>query len=186
MDHYSALIGAVLGFLAAMVPEVIIMLKERFQHQRQLEEKDQQLIAAREGFEHALSSQNDIIAAQSKQIERLTLLAQEASSNIGVKDMPLLAFLRASVRPMITYSFFGLFAFIKMYAMYVAFRVQGASVEDMLPVLWDANTESLFAAVITFWFGSRVAPAAPGPKQPVPNFANGRNSDGPVVSGEEL
>jgi hypothetical protein len=67
----------------------------------------------------------------------------------------LLRFLRASVRPVITYTFFGVFAFIKLYGFYFAVHRENVSILLMLPILWDEGTQALFAAVLSFWFGSR-------------------------------
>lgn len=187
MDQYSVLIGAVLGFLAALVPELIMMLKDHFQHHRDLQQRDQALDAAKQGYEYALASQQDVIDAQSKQIEQL-VLQQQDSIDAGSR-MPLLVFLRASVRPLITYSFFTLFASIKLYSLYMGLYVQQQMVVDLLPVLWDQDTESLFAAVISFWFGSRAVGSSDTPRSPKSKkrfvedsgIVGGRNYEGQVV-----
>lgn len=63
--------------------------------------------------------------------------------------------LRASIRPVITYSFFMLFVAVKVAAAYVMLST-GQSVPDMLKAVWDVETMSLFSTIIAFWFGSRV------------------------------
>lgn len=63
--------------------------------------------------------------------------------------------LRASVRPTITYAFFLLFAGVKASALYVLIAVEGLLLTEALPRIWDPETEALFAATISFWFGSR-------------------------------
>ena len=65
-----------------------------------------------------------------------------------------IAALQASVRPVITYAFFCLFAFVK--GAYVLLAIQGG--EDLLPAVlaaWDSESQTIFAAVIAFWFGNR-------------------------------
>jgi hypothetical protein len=63
--------------------------------------------------------------------------------------------LRASIRPVITYIFFGLFVAVKVSAAYVMLS-QGDSVPEMLKAVWDVETMSLFSTILAFWFGSRV------------------------------
>ena len=63
--------------------------------------------------------------------------------------------LRASIRPVITYSFFILFVAVKWSAAYVMIK-QGQDIPTMLDAVWDPDTMSLFSTIIAFWFGSRV------------------------------
>ena len=62
--------------------------------------------------------------------------------------------LRASVRPFLTYAFFGLFAIVKITAL-CQLLYQGESIADALDKVWDGETEALFAIVISYWFGQR-------------------------------
>ena len=62
--------------------------------------------------------------------------------------------LRGSVRPVITYAFFGLFIFVEVSA-YLALTSQGVSGLDAANAVWSEETSALFAAVISFWFGGR-------------------------------
>lgn len=63
--------------------------------------------------------------------------------------------LRASIRPVITYSFFILFVTVKWAAAYVMIK-NGQDIPTMLDAVWDVETMSLFSTIIAFWFGSRV------------------------------
>ena len=62
--------------------------------------------------------------------------------------------LRGSVRPVITYCFFGLFVFVEV-AAYLSLTAAGVSGLDAVNAVWDEDTKALFAAVISFWFGGR-------------------------------
>ena len=66
-----------------------------------------------------------------------------------------LDFLRSSVRPVLTYGFFVLFVYVKLVALKQALAVDHTHAIDLLPIVWDEGTEALFAAVLSFWFGSR-------------------------------
>jgi hypothetical protein len=63
--------------------------------------------------------------------------------------------LRASVRPVITYTFFFVFIAVKVAAAHVMLTT-GQSVPEMLRAVWDLETMALFSTIIAFWFGSRV------------------------------
>jgi len=60
-----------------------------------------------------------------------------------------IAALRASVRPVITYFFF--FTFVGVEISIIFNLVEPALIDQ----IWSDNTAGLFAAVLSFWFGSR-------------------------------
>ena len=62
--------------------------------------------------------------------------------------------LRGSVRPVITYVFFGLFVAIKVTAL-ISLMDAGNDLGRSLSLIWDDATSGLFAAIISFWFGGR-------------------------------
>jgi len=63
--------------------------------------------------------------------------------------------LRASVRPMITYGFFILFAWVKLSAVILLMNQDGLNINEALIHIWDGETQALFAGILSFWFGSR-------------------------------
>jgi hypothetical protein len=84
-------------------------------------------------------------------VERQSVLDHDKSLDGG----KFINALRASIRPVITYSFFFLFCAVKIAAAYVMLA-NGQSVPEMLKAVWDIETMSLFSTIIAFWFGSRV------------------------------
>jgi hypothetical protein len=172
-----------MGFIAAIAPSLMDMLRARFAHKRDIEQKQQQIDAAKAGLELAIA-QNKTIEDLQTQNEQLALAAQDATGS----DCAILNFLRSSVRPILTYAFFVLFAIIKLVAIHHAFVVDHASALNIVPLVWDEDAESLFAAVISFWFGSRAVSAAYAQRKKsdvqVTSNLKGRNNGGPVVSGE--
>ena len=73
----------------------------------------------------------------------------------------IISVLQRSVRPVITYCFFGLFLAIEITLLREALN-SGMSVAESLNVLWDEDTKAIFAAIISFWFGSRAIDKARG------------------------
>lgn len=152
MLGYGTFIGAVLGFGATLAPEVMDMLRARFSHQREMEAKQQEFDAAKEGWEYAVHANDATLADQKKRIEELTAAARD---NDGCRGSYVLEFFKSSVRPTLTYAFFALFVTVKLVSLYHAYHVEHLSTLHVVPLLWDDETETLFSAVISFWFGSR-------------------------------
>ena len=65
--------------------------------------------------------------------------------------------LRAFVRPFITYVFFLTFIGVKVVLVWDTIK-NGEDLNATIAVIWDEQTEALFAAIISFWFGSRAMP----------------------------
>ena len=63
--------------------------------------------------------------------------------------------LQASVRPVITYLFMLAFLAVKGGMVYSLIFMQGVDWTSALGVTWDAETQALFAAIMSFWFGNR-------------------------------
>ena len=64
-------------------------------------------------------------------------------------DNSFISALRSSVRPVITYFFF--FTFIGVEVSVIFSLVE----PEMVDKIWNENTQGLFAAVLSFWFGNR-------------------------------
>ena len=62
--------------------------------------------------------------------------------------------LSASVRPVISYLFMGLFIFVEVSA-YLILINKGVQAGDAAAIIWDHEIQSLFAAIMSFWFGGR-------------------------------
>jgi len=63
--------------------------------------------------------------------------------------------LQASVRPVITYLFMLAFLGVKGALIYSLIGNQGIDWTTALDVAWDGETQALFAAIMSFWFGNR-------------------------------
>src|SRR5579885_2464755 len=132
------------------MPEVFNILRERAKHKRELEIKEAELDAAKAGYTAAIDAQHDEIESLKAQIA-----ATPTASEDDDCQYKWLVYVRASVRPILTYLFFFLFAIVKLASVINAYYVEHLSVLQALPALWDDETETLFSAVMTFWFGSR-------------------------------
>jgi hypothetical protein len=140
-----SLLGSVLGFGTSFLPKVIDFFQDKSDKKHELAVMEVQIRQQKELADQKLEAIN--VDADIREIESLHKSMQPS----GVKFID---GLRGSVRPVITYAFFGLFVFVEVSA-YLALTAQGISALDAAQVTFDEDTKALFAAVISFWFGGR-------------------------------
>ncbi len=140
------LLGSLLGFISSTFPDLLNIWKDRADRSHELAILDRQMEAQKLNHTNRLEE----IHVQAD-ISESKALYSHASQPSGV---PWVEALRATVRPMITYAFFVLFATVKIAALFQLLN-SGFTVADSLIIIWDGETQALFAAVMSFWFGQR-------------------------------
>jgi len=141
------LLGSLLGFLSSAFPDFLKLWRDHADRKHELAILDRQMEAQRQGHTQRLEE----IQVQADVAESKALYAH-ASQPSGVKWVEAL---RASVRPVLTYAFFLLFSSVKICALFVLVAEEGYTIIQALPEIWDVETQALFAAVMSFWFGQR-------------------------------
>ena len=142
-----SLLGSLLGFAGSAVPAITDHFAKK--EDRKLELDKMRLMAElkKEGLEFDLQMYNTMGA--DKEHERL--IQHDIAINQGTG---IIAGLQKSVRPVITYAFFGLFCVIEVTLLLEALE-NGTEFATAINLLWDEDTKAIFAAIISFWFGSR-------------------------------
>lgn len=169
---WGTIVGGILGFLGAVLPKVFELIQGYFEHRQSHEANAQQIDAASKGViivqggnvtvqgpaegevpapgippdlanTSALDTVSDAIDAETPEDVKCTFWVKLFNT------------LRYSVRPVVTYGFFVLFLVIKLQGLYHGMIEDQTPITQLLPVIWDEGTESLFAAILAFWFGSR-------------------------------
>lgn len=140
---FAVLGGGFLGFLASILPSFFNALSEYFTNQHNISIAAHTVDAASKGL--SLTVETPITPADTS----------EPEEPIPSFFDHLFDILRSSVRPVITYSFFAIFVYVKLTAMWQAYYVDHTLAVTLLPILWDDGTQTLFAAIVAFWFGSR-------------------------------
>ena len=140
------LLGSLLGFVSSAVPDILKMFTARADQAHELAILDRQMEMQKEG------------AAQ--KLEEINVQADVADSQALYKTVvpigvPWVDALSGTVRPIITYSFFALFAAVKGTGLYGLIAIQKVALDVALAQIWDVETAALFAAVMSFWFGAR-------------------------------
>ena len=140
------LLGSLLGFGTSFLPEVLNYFKrgQEQKHELQRMKMEIELMAKRSEFKiKELDKEAEIKEAEG--------LYKHDSVDAG----GFINALRGSVRPVITYAFFGLFVAIKVTALISLMNLPEMQLNMALSMIWDDQTAGLFSAIMAFWFGNR-------------------------------
>ncbi len=141
------LLGSLLGFISSTFPDLLKLWQDKQDRKHELQILDRQMEQMRLGHSQRL----DEIAINADVSQSLALYKHDSQpSGVTWVDG-----LRASVRPIITYGFFSLFAWVKLSAVVLLMNQGGLSINEALIQIWDGETQALFAGILSFWFGSR-------------------------------
>lgn len=141
------LLGTLLGFLGSAFPDFIKIFKDRQDRRHELDIMDRQMELTKLGHTQRLSE----VQISSEATEARALYHHAKMTKIAWVDA-----LAGTVRPVVTYAFFGLYALVKVAQWHVIFHVsQEPSWLEVIVHLWQAEDQALFAAVMSFWFGHR-------------------------------
>lgn len=164
------LLSTLISFLAGGLPKILDFFQDKQDKKHELElarmqtERELQLLQAGyaaqqkveeiklEEIQAQVESQEKqaVIAAQQSEMEML--YKHDMSMNEGTSQF--MKDLRASVRPVITYGFFFLLVFVDVGLFSYGWN-RGVDFKDLADMLWDAETQALFASIIAFHFGGR-------------------------------
>lgn len=141
-----AIISTILGLLSSLLPSVLRILERRQDYKYELEYRKLELEAATKGIE--LQARLAQIKAAAEQAN--ALYGHDSALDGGESINKL----RASVRPVVTYVFFAIFALTKT-SILVAYLGSGLPIDKAMMLLWDEQSIAFFSMIIAFWFGAR-------------------------------
>ena len=140
------IIGSLLGFGTSFLPEVLNYFKRGQEQKYELQRMQMEMELMAKRSELKISELDK--EAEIKETEGLY-------KHDNVDAGGFINALRGSVRPIITYAFFGLFVAIKVTALLSLINQSGVSLNMALDTIWDDQTAGLFAAIMSLWFGNR-------------------------------
>lgn len=140
------LLSTIFGVLSSLLPSIVNIFQKKLDYQHDIEITKIQMDAAREGLVLQLQA-----AAINAEVEEGDSIRRH---DMDIEYKGFWGKVRASIRPTITYSFFILFCGIKISAFYVLVQ-RNATPTELLSLVWDTETMSIFSAIMGFWFGSR-------------------------------
>ena len=164
------LLSTLISFLMGGLPKLLDFLQDRQDKKHELNLAQMQIqrelemrklgFEAQERVEHIHTQQLEIETksaekqslVQAQQAEMQAIYAHDTSLNEGTSTW--MKNLRASVRPVITYGFFFLLLFIDI-GLFAYGWNSGVPFTELAEMLWDSDTQALFASIIAFHFGGR-------------------------------
>ncbi len=144
-----SLVGSLLGFGTSFLPTLLGFFEQGQTHRHQLK-----LLEAQAKHAEVLSQLKLQELDAAADVEESRSIYEHAAELARSNKSSFISALQASVRPVVTYFFFILFATIKGLAVYVAVQ-EGDDVTQAILNSWDEETKILFSTVISFWFGQR-------------------------------
>jgi len=129
--------GSLLGFLTSAFPEILRMVGDAADRKHELDILQMQMEQEKLGFQNHLEEiKINADADISKELYK--------TYNSGIRWVDAL---NASVRPVLSYFFFLLYAGIKVFQFHV--------LNMNLELLWTGDDQIIFASIISFYFGQR-------------------------------
>jgi hypothetical protein len=141
------LLSSIFGIVSGLLPGLLRMWERRYEQRHELDMLRTRLEGMAKGVEIVANVEDGRTLVREGDSLRTHDLALTGDSPIET--------LRASVRPVITYSFFGLFCFIKAAAL-IKMLILQVPTSEILTTIWGQEETVLLAAVLSFWFGSRI------------------------------
>ena len=153
------LLTTLVSFLAGGLPQLLGFFQDRADKKQEIllaqMQIERELEMRKLGFEaqqrvEEVHLQGQLVEAAAT--ERSALYAHDIAIGQGASQW--MINLRAGVRPLITYGLFLLLVFVDVAGFVYAWN-HNVPFTEMLDTLWDADTQIIWASVISFWFGSQ-------------------------------
>lgn len=140
-----ALLGSLLGFAGSLLPDVFAMFRDKKDKAHELAILRMQM----ELMENKRSNRLAEIRAEADATESQYIYKFAEKSGNSAIDA-----LSTSVRPVLSYAFFSLYASIKIAAFVLLNRYNSDPLLSIAQV-WSEEDLTIFSAIISFWFGHR-------------------------------
>lgn len=137
------LLASLVGFVSSILPEIIKYFKDINDKKHELHILDRQIEYNKTTTQKTLEE----IHVSRDLFEQASLYSTYKSEITWVDS------LNASVRPVLAYSFFFMYMLVK----YIQYKAISASshVIEYLEVIWTIDDQTIFAGIISFYFGQR-------------------------------
>lgn len=153
------LISSLLSFVSGGLPNILSFFQDksdkshelqmaRMQNERELQMAERGYIAQAKVEEIRLEQTQ--VEAQAQ--ERNALYNHDIEISKGASKWVINV--RSLVRPIITYGLFSLLVFVEVFGFFYAIRT-GVDFQIAMNLLWDDETQIIWASVVSFWFGTQ-------------------------------
>lgn len=138
-----SLLGAGLGFFTSIVPDILGFFKQKQADKHELAMMDKMTERAVQESEAKLQMIDETMSGEEANT------ARNAEAKVAVKADKWVTNLSGTVRPVITYAFF-----IEIMVLTLAV-FNGWIDKEQYQMVWNHEMQAVWAAVVSFWFGSR-------------------------------
>jgi hypothetical protein len=152
------LLSTLVSFLAGGLPKLLDLFQDRQDKKHELlllqAAKERELEMAERGYiaqQRLEEIKTEQVAIQASISERAALMNHDIEIGKGASTWVIN--LRALVRPLITYGMFLLLCAVDAFGFYYAIKT-GVEFADAMALLWDEETQIIWASVVSFHFGS--------------------------------
>jgi hypothetical protein len=137
------LLASIAGFFTAIIPDILKIFTDHNDKKHELAMMDHQIRMQ----EHSIDRRLEKVKSDSEAIQ-VKALYHTFKRGIIWADA-----LNASVRPVLAYFFFGLYALIKYFQFTMIVGLADHNL--LLKNLWTIDDQAIFAGIISFYFGQR-------------------------------
>lgn len=153
------LFTTLMSFLTGGLPKLLDFFQDKSDKKHELALAQLQITAQLELQKAGFQSQEHIEEIHTEQLqiqtagqERVALYQHDIEIGKGASTWVINA--RAMVRPTITYGLFFLLVGVDIAGVWYAWT-QNVPFEKMMEMVWDDDTQLIWASVIAFWFGTQ-------------------------------
>ena len=153
------LLSTLISFLMGGVPKLLDFFQDKSDKSHELEmaqmQTDRELKMLEAGYvaqARVEEIHTEQITIQAAEKEREALYAHDIALGEGAAQWVINA--RAFTRSFITYGMFFMFMFVEVFGFLYAWKT-GVDFNVALDILWDNDTQTIWASVIAFWFGTQ-------------------------------
>jgi hypothetical protein len=153
------LLTTIISFLSGGLPKILEYFQNKSDNKHELQMAQLQMTQQLELQKLGYVAQKDLEEIKFNEIKEQTAssdlsaaLAHDTSSGIGASTWVIN--IRALVRPAITFGLFAIFLFVEIFGCWYAYY-NGVKFNDALPLLWNQDTQTVWASIVGFYFGCR-------------------------------
>lgn len=137
------LMASIAGFITSIMPELLKYLRDKSDKKHELAILDKQI-------EFSQTSASNRLEEVAMNHDMLNMLSLYSTYKTGVTWVDAL---NGTVRPMLAYSFFIAYVFVK-YLQYKSITLHAPFIEYM-EIIWSNDDRAIFAGIISFYYGQR-------------------------------
>jgi hypothetical protein len=148
------LFSSLIGFLSAGIPQLLKYFQDRQDKKHELDILRLQIQRDKDGHGYRMAeieAEGDIkfmdTAQKAAAFTPLPMCGIRLIDGISAVANIAIFLLTGSVRPLVTFAFVGLYAWVKIETYQIVKSVAG---------IWSENDMALFAAILSFWFCDRM------------------------------